>query len=240
MLVSSRADALAQAAATPLALHQMWLTGLPRHDLVTRTHDALPDDLRLAEQALRDRLAGRRLLVLWPRPGRPARTFTDEELTWLAGWCRRHDAVIGVREGAVDRLGSHTQTLAPIGAWSLSARNVPDPSVVLRVADAVLTDDADETVDFLLTGRPLLHLLDEPDVSAGDQPLDHYPPAASLPGPACTSFDELTAALETLFEASDAGGRSAYDRARTLAFAHTDDLSGWRVVERIRRQYVDG
>ena len=24
-----------------------------------------------------------------------------------------------------------------------------------------------------------------------------------------------------------------------LAFAHTDDLSGWRVVERPRRQYVD-
>ena len=39
----------------------------------------------------------------------------------------------------------------------LSARSVPDPSVVLRVADAVVTDDADEAVDFLLTGRPLLH-----------------------------------------------------------------------------------
>jgi hypothetical protein len=138
-------------------------------------------------------------------------------------------------EGAVDRVGSHTQTLGPHGAWSLSARNVPDPSVVLRVADAVLTDDADETVDFLLTGRPLLHLLPGAAQADGDEPLDHYPPASSMPGPVCTSFHELTAALESVFETPDAAARGAYERAAALAFAHTDDLSGWRVVERIRR-----
>ena len=103
MLAASRADALARAAATPLGLHQLWLTGLPRHDLVTRAHEALPADLQRAEQALRDRLGGRRLLVLWPRPGRPVRTFSEDEREWLAAWCRRHDAVLGVREGAVDR-----------------------------------------------------------------------------------------------------------------------------------------
>ena len=35
-------------------LHQMWLTGLPRHDLVVGSFEALPGDLRDAEQALRD------------------------------------------------------------------------------------------------------------------------------------------------------------------------------------------
>ena len=237
MLTASDADALVRAATTPLGLHQMWVTGLPRHDLVARAHDALPADLQRAERSLRERLDGRRLLVLWPRPGRPARTFADEEREWIASWCRRHDAVLGVREGAVDRAGSHTQTLAPYGAWSLSARNVPDPSVVLRVADAVLTDDADETVDFLLTGRPLLHLL--PSAPDRDEPLDHFPPPTVMPGPVCTSFEELTAALETVFQAAGADRRGAYERAVAFAFAHTDDLSGWRVVERIRRQYVD-
>ena len=182
--------------------------------------------------------------MLWPRPGRPVRTFTEEEREWLAAWCRRQDAVLGVREGAVDSVGSHTQTLAPYGAWSLSGRNVPDPSAVLRVADAVLTDDADETVDFLLTGRPLLHLLPGTDDPAGSgdpaEPVAHYPPATSLPGPVCTSFEQLAAALEVVFEDPDADRRGVYARAVALAFAHTDDLSGWRVVERIRRQYVDG
>ena len=54
------------------------------------------------------------------------------------------------------------------------------------------------------------------------------------------SFDELTAALDDRVRA--AGRRAAgapTERAVDLAFAHTDDLSGWRLVERIRRQYVD-
>ena len=109
---------------------------------------------------------------------------------------------------------------------------------MLRVADAVVTDDADEAVDFLLTGRPLLHLVPDAPQTRGE-PLGHYPPATALPGPVCTSFDELTAALDGVFEPPDAERCGAYRRAVALAFAHTDDLSGWRVVERIRRQYVD-
>ena len=76
MVVASRADALAKSASTPLNLHQMWLTGLPRHDLVVGSFEALPGDLRDAEQALRAGLAGRRLVVLWPRPGRPPWVLT--------------------------------------------------------------------------------------------------------------------------------------------------------------------
>ena len=142
------------------SLHQLWLTGLPRHDLVTRACDGLPDDLRAPEQELRDRLgrppAGRAVAATGSARPHPS---TTAERDWLAAWCRRHDVVLGVREGAVDRAGQpDTQTARRrIGAWGSSPRRVPDPSVVLRVADAVVTDDADEAVDFLLTGRPLLH-----------------------------------------------------------------------------------
>ena len=46
MVVASRADALAKAASPRSNLHQLWLTGLPRHDLVARPSEALPGDLR--------------------------------------------------------------------------------------------------------------------------------------------------------------------------------------------------
>ena len=236
MVVAGRADALAKAAATPLNLQQLWLTGLPRHDLVTRRQEALPVDLRQAEQELRDRLGDRRLVVLWQRPGRSPYTFSDSEREWLASWCRRQDAVLGVREGQVDRPGSLTQTLTPLGAWGLSARRVPDPSVVLRVADAVVTDGADDAVDFLLTGRPLLVLNPEEET---DETAGHYAAASVLPGPVCHTFAELEAALESVFEAPGPRQAAAYERAVDLAFAHTDDLSAWRLVERIRRQYLD-
>ena len=126
MLAASHADALARAAATPLGLHQMWLTGLPRHDLVTR--HSRPCPLTCARRAVAARAPRR------PPPagavaaaGSPARTFSDEERDWLAAWCRRHDAVLGVREGAVDRPGSHTQTLARTVPGVSPAATCPTP-----------------------------------------------------------------------------------------------------------------
>ena len=110
------------------------------------------------------------------------------------------------------------------------------------MADAVVTDDEDETLDFLLTGRPLLHLAPD-DAGDGEQARGglggHLPPHEILPGPVCRSFDELVPALDAVFDAVDAEHRVAYQRAVDLAFAHTDALSGWRLVEMVRRQYVD-
>jgi hypothetical protein len=242
MLVASRADALAKAAGTPLNLHQLWLTGLPRHDLVTRDLEALPEDLRRAETDLRARLGGRRLVVLWTRTSGAAASdlaLSDAEGRELPRWCREHDVVLGVREGAVDRPRSLTQRLGPDGAWGLSMRRVADASVVLRAADAVVTDGADEAVDFLLTGRPLV-VFDPRDRTANeDDAAGHYAPAGVLPGPVTRSFEELRGALDRLFDAPGPAQAEAYRRAVDLAFAHTDDLSSWRVVERIRRQHVE-
>ena len=128
----------------------------------------------------------------------------------------------------------------PYRGVGLSPRRLPDPSVVLRVADAVVTDDDDETLDFLLTGRPLLHLLPGRE-RAGDERRwpRHFPPRESCPDPVCRSFDELDRRSRRRVRPPDAEQRVAYERAVDLAFAHTDELSGWRLVERMRRQYVD-
>ena len=201
-----------------------------------------PTTCAAPKQALRDRLGGRRLVVLWPRPGRrPAARSTPAERDWLAAWCRRHDAVLGVREGAVDRAGSHTSCLMPHrGVEPVGPRSVPDPSVVLRVADAVVTDDADEAVDFLLTGRPLLHLAPGRRPTARRACSATIRPRAPCPGPVCRVFEELVGRARRRLRAPDAERRGGVSSAPSrLAFAHTDDLSGWRVVERIRRQYVD-
>ncbi len=238
MVVASRADALAKAASTPLNLHQLWLTGLPRQDLVTWPFELLPEDLQRSEAQLRAGLGDRRLVVFWPRPGRPARHFSEREVHWLLDWSRRSGAVLGVREAAVDRVGSLSQQLMPSGAWGLSARSVPEPSVVLRVASVVVTDDADDAVDFLLTGRPLVHYgtPQVPDVAL----VGHYPPEEVLPGPFCRTFDDLSAALETVFDPCDPARAAIRARALRLVSGFTDGLNAWRLVERIRRQYVDG
>ena len=219
MVVASRADALAKAAGTPLNLQQLWLTGLPRHDLVTRRQDALPADLRRAEQELRDRLGGRRLVVLWPRPGRSPVRSRDSR-------ARAARVVVPAARRRPRRPrgpgrppGSLTQTLTPSGAWGLSARRVPDPSVVLRVADAVVTDGADDAVDFLLTGRPLLVLTPRCADRRGGRPL----PAASRAARTRCAVPSTSSRppCEAVFDAAGAGaGRGLRAGRRPRLRAH--------------------
>ncbi len=230
--VASRAEALARAAATPLpALADLWLTGLPRHDLVVRSE--LPEDLAREEAQLRARLGGRRLLVFWPRPGTAPPHLEDAELERLAAWSAHHDTVVGVRETMVDSTASWTYALRSVVGVGVAARSVAHGSTVLRVADAVVTDEAEEAVDFLLTGRRLLTWSPGP-VAHESAVTASYPPEEYLPGPVSRSFDELMVALDTAFEPVGPELRDAYDRAVRLAFAHTDALSSWRLAWRLR------
>ena len=229
--VASRAEALARAAGGSLTLEQHWLTGLPRHDLVTRK--TLPAELEREQEALVERLDGRRLLVFWPRVAGVWAPLEPSELDRLADWARRHDAVVGVRETAVDRAGSWTHLLGPLVGVGVSPRAVTYPSTVLRVADAVVTDDADEAVDFLLTGRPLLHWLPA-RAEAGSRVTAHYPPEDYLPGPVCHSFDDLLAALDGVLDPRPTDQDAAYRQAVGFAFAHTDSRNAWRLAWRMR------
>jgi hypothetical protein len=231
--VASHAEALARAAASlRVGLEHLWLTGLPRHDLLVRS--TLPPDLAQEETTLRDRLGGRRLLVLWPRPGAAAPMLEPVQLDRLASWAGEHGVLVGVRETVVDRADSWTHALGPVVGIGVSPRAVAHGSTVLRVADVVVTDEADEAVDVLLTGKPLLHWFPGQRARTGDGLAACYPPEEYLPGPVTRSFDELLASLESAVEPTSARDRESYDRAVRLAFAHTDDQSGWRLARRMR------
>jgi len=230
--VASHAEALARAAASSRpGLAHLWPTGLPRHDLVLGP--TLPDDLARDEADLRARLGGRRLLVFWPGPASAPPQVEPAQLARLAEWASRHDAVIGVRETVVDSRLSWTWALRDVVGVGVAARAVAHGSTVVRVADAVVTDGADEAVDFLLTGRRLVHWgAPTPD----DPATACYPPEHYLPGPVTRTFDELMTALDGVFEPLDQEERARYESAVRLAFAHTDDRSAWRLARRMRDQ----
>ena len=243
MVAASRADALAKAAATPLNLHQLWLTGLPRHDLVTRSLEPLPADLRAPG-------AGAARPARWPPAAgavAAARTPPSHRSpTSRAGLARGVVPAATTRSSGcarepVDRAGQpHPDADADRGLGALRTAACPtprwcsgwpmpwSPTTPTRPSTSCSPGDHCCTA---LPNRPT------PD----DEPLGYYPPAASLPGPCCTSFDELDRRSRRRSSSRRTpSGRPPTERAVDLAFAHTDDLSGWRLVERIRRQYVDG
>ena len=129
MVAASQGRRAGQGAATPLNLHQLWLTGLPRHDLVTRRRTRCPTT---CAGRSRSSATGSEAGGCWccgRDPGRsPHAPSTTAQRDWLAAWCRRHDVVLGVREAPVDRAGSWTQPLhAARGLGALGPAACPIP-----------------------------------------------------------------------------------------------------------------
>jgi hypothetical protein len=170
--VTSDHEAAARRVAGPhLGEDDVWLTGLPRHDLLLA--DVLPDDLAQAEARLRARLEGRPLVVL--TGDRPA-AWSPDDVARLGDWARSAGVVLGVREERPDAPAGLTRTLGSLGPIGLSDRSVVGAAVVLRAASAVVDDSAAGLLDARAAGHahvvhrpgePVERLLDDLSAAAG-------------------------------------------------------------------------
>jgi hypothetical protein len=150
--VTSDHEAAARRVAGPhLGEDDVWLTGLPRHDLLRA--DLLPDDLAQAEARLRARLDGRPLVVL---TGDGPAAVSDDHVARLDEWARGAGVVLGVREDRPDAPTSLTHALRPLAPMGLSDRSVVSAAVVLRAASALVGGSAAGLLDARAAGHALV------------------------------------------------------------------------------------
>ena len=238
---TSQVDQLAVLADNYPATYEVcWRTGLPATDLVLCDDEALPADMQAQQQRLRRETAGRRLLLFAPGCGRSvdhvAYQFSPAELRRLEAWAEREDVVIGVREHPADLHRSYMRQLEDF-ALDLSLRDYPDRAILLRHADAVLTDVDGAALDFLVTGRPVVSFVhDLPDV-ADDLffDLEHV-----LPRPVARTFGELSDQLESVWDTGTHAERERYECARRLFHDTVDTDSSRRVVDHLRTARLVG
>ncbi|UDY25401.1 CDP-glycerol glycerophosphotransferase family protein [Nocardioides sp. Kera G14] len=243
VIASSRMDRLAMAAAfAPLGFPDVWTTGLPRNDFVMRPDDELPADLRDTITQLRGEMAGRRLVLFLPtfKDGQADSYyhFDEEEVTRLAAWAERHNAVIGVREHMADTARTYSRLLAPLHPIDLSSRRYPDLEVLYREADALVSDYSSCLVDFMITGRPVISFAYDLDRYSDQERGLFYSLEQVLPGPVCRTFDQLEQALDGVFAPIDEAAREEYDWRRRIFHEHVDDGASWRVVQRVKELYL--
>jgi CDP-glycerol glycerophosphotransferase (TagB/SpsB family) len=242
VIAASRVDAMAMASAFyPLTYNDVWITGLPRHDFITRPENELPAHLHEQARRLRQLLNGRRLVLFVPtfRQGQEDAyyAFDDAELAQLRQWLDRHDAVIGVREHMADTAHVYATALGRIGALDLSASRFEDVEVLYRQAAMLLTDYSSCFVDFMLTGRPVVSFAYDFDRYAGTERGLFYDMPQVFPGPICRNFGELRLALEHAFDAPTPIERERYAWKRSLLLDHDDDANAWRVVQKVKGLY---
>ena len=236
VLSSSAVGALtATATCYPLTIHQVWTTGLPRHDFILRDEANLPTDMAAELSRLRC-LIGRRRLVLFlpidrddPREGRYR--FSASELSWWRSWLDAGDYVLGIREPRTHDAESYRSQFSGLPVLDLSDVEFAHVEMLYRASVALITDYASAPVDYLLTGNPSISFAYDYESYLRHRGA-HIDLDLCLPAVFCRSFAELTTALKGLGGSEPAD--PSYALNRRLFFDLVDDGSAARVVARIR------
>src|SRR5690606_23952713 len=161
VISSSQVDAIAMAAAFyPLPYRDVWITGLPRDDLIVCAESRLPADFVEEGRRVEAERAGRKQVVcastLKKAPEDGYYRSPADDIHCRRDWLETNDAVLGVREHMADSANAYRSQLASLGALDLSARRYPNIEVLYRQASMLLTDYSSCAIDFMLTGRPAI------------------------------------------------------------------------------------
>ena len=239
VIAASDVDRLAMTAAYwPLTFHDVWVTGLPRHDLILSPEDALPEDFGPRAERLKTRLEGRKFLLFAPtfRADQESGyySFTDDEVRQLADWLTRNNMAMGIREHMADTARLYSSQLRGVCFFDASERHFPDIELLYRHADMLLTDYSSCFIDFMLTGRPMASFaFDRASYANAERGL-FYDQEMVFPGPICGTFTELMAGLEKLLAAPSEADRTAYDWKVDFFHKYRDNHNADRVITKVR------
>ncbi|WP_152035043.1 CDP-glycerol glycerophosphotransferase family protein [Pseudomonas ovata] len=240
VIASSRMDQLAMTVAFhPLPMDKIWITGLPRNDVVLCAEQDLAEDFAEQLTRLRSELGGRRLVLFAPTfrngQGRAYYRFNDQQREALVDCLERHDAVLGIREHMADIAHSYTAALMsrPGPFLSLDRQLFAEIEVIYREAHALITDYSSCFIDFMLTGRPQISFAFDKDQYAGQERGMFYNLEDVFPGVVCEDFSTLLDTLDRVLSGEVTEHPVRYEQKRRMFFEYQDDQNSRRLVDRL-------
>lgn len=225
-------DVMARAFA-PIPRDRVWRTGLPRNSLLLKDATQLPADYREHLGSLDQVLDGRRLVLYaptWRESPESLYSFSGEELSAIEDVLSKHEAVFGIR--GHPNVREHEAYSARSGTQAIvSVNDFPDPNVLLRRTDVLITDYSSIYIDFLLLDRPILHFAYDLEDYRRERGF-LYDPGSAFGGPRFEDFVSLLNHLETVLSDPDRD-RDQRRRARQIFHEHPDEAAS-EVVKRVR------
>ncbi|WP_175549197.1 CDP-glycerol glycerophosphotransferase family protein [Litoreibacter ascidiaceicola] len=242
VIAASKVDRLAMAAAYwPLTYHDIWVTGLPRHDFILAPESQLPSDFKSRTDFLNTRLKGKKFVLFAPTFRADQEngyySFSEDEVRELADWLTKNDMIMGIREHMADKTRLYSSQLQGECFMDASERLFPDIELLYRKADLLLTDYSSCFIDFMLTGRPMISFAFDQDSYTNTERGLFYEQEMVFPGPICTDFSQLMRAFRKSIQPVTESERQSY--VWKTRFFHTfhDDQNSERLVSKVKATY---
>ena len=155
MICSSAIDSLAMQSCFTKSEKSMWLTGLPRNDLLVCTDKHLPKDLEKGLQWLDNQIDQRHMVLYMPTYRDNVNynpKFTKEEINQLESLLKSKNAVLGVKIHP----NAPSINFDSLPVINLSECPCQEVGLFLRKADVLVTDYSSVWIDFLLMDRQIV------------------------------------------------------------------------------------
>lgn len=246
VIASSKIDRLAMAAAFyPLTFHDIWMTGLPRNDVILRDEGLLPLDFQDQLQRLRSSLGGRKLVLFAPTfrngQGSSSYQFTSADIALISECMLKHNAVLGVREHMATKGESYHKmfTNSSIPMLNLGVAHYADIELIYREASILITDYSSCFIDFMLTGKPEICFAYDYDSYAGSERGLFYELKDVFPGPVCDNAKSLVSHIDDCLNGISIEPLHLYEIKRRTFFEYIDDNNTSRVIQRIQHEITE-
>jgi len=240
VISASDVDLLAMNAAyAPLPYEKIWLTGLPRHDFITKPEAALPAFMRAQIDSIRTLTGGRKMILFCPTFRNDQENgyynFSPQQVAALTKWLQKHNMVMGIREHLADETLQYSTQLTGDTFVRVQAGRFPDIEMLYREAAMLVTDYSSCFIDYMLTGRPMVSFAYDLDAYKERERGLFYELEDVFPGPIAQDFDTLMTALDTSVKKLNTKPDARYLSQRSFFIKYTDSGNAARVVEHAKQ-----
>lgn len=245
LIASSDIDSYAMAAMFyPLNYQQIWLTGLPRNDFLTRAEELLPRYIQDSLELIRQIKLDKKLIVYAPTYRQTSVSdtahyyqFEQAEIDALKRLLQENNAVLGYRPHYFKNSAQYfnlDQFIDNEFIFDVSQAVIPEYSALARELDVLVTDYSSVYIEALYLSKPVIcfgydieHYRTQEDGLLYDMDL-------AFPGPIVATFDDLLQAVQSrlMMQSEDIVEEQA--TAKRIFFKYQDADNSQRVVDKVK------
>lgn len=231
MIASSHIDRLAMSSCFGVEPNKIWLTGLPRYDLLVKPFCDFSEDIQKQKLNIKN-IKNNRKLVLYAPTFReysksPVEQVGVEKLNEIAGLLLRNNAVLGIRCHHYDDLEKLSDDV-----MILTDQLFPETNIVLSETDLLITDFSSVWVDYLLLDKPVLGFALDYESYMNDERGSLYEFLKIFPGEFFTDYDVLIKKIPEYLNHYDL---SELKRAKDVFFGDTCLSFTKNVIDKIEQ-----
>jgi len=154
IISSSKLDQLAMQKSFGLPSERVWITGLPRNDVLIKKNTILPEDLLEEDKWLQEKLANQKMVLYMPtwRKSKQNPRFNKKESLRLDKILKENNCSLVVK----NHPNAPPLIFEGLEVIDISASPCKEVSILLRQADILITDYSSVWVDYLLLNRPIV------------------------------------------------------------------------------------